>query len=230
MPAVMQNPHAALLSCQKIKKNFGSRTLFSDLNLQISSAESLAILGESGSGKSTLLHILAALEAPDEGRVLLSGENPWQMDTARRNRLRRSQIGLVFQAFYLLPHLTARQNIALPWLLDAREPDPQRIDELLDRVELSHRADAKPAQLSGGEQQRVAIARALALKPGIVLADEPTGNLDARHAEQVLDLLISQCSQQGHALVMVTHSQRAAGRLNRRLWLENGCLVEKTCA
>lgn len=228
MSAVPQNPHADLLSCQNISKQFASRPLFSSLNMQVKSGQSLAILGESGAGKSTLLHILAGLEAPDSGEILLAGHNPWRLQAAERNRLRRRQVGLVFQAFYLLPHLSARQNIALPWLLDAQKPDQARINELLDRVELTHRADAKPAELSGGEQQRVAIARALALKPGLILADEPTGNLDPRHAEQVLDLLISQCSQAGHALVMVTHSSRAAARLHRQLWLEEGCLSERS--
>lgn len=227
MSAVPQNPHADLLSCQKISKSFDRRSLFSALDLSVKEGESLAILGESGTGKSTLLHILAGLEAPDSGEILLAGLNPWQLNPSERNRLRRQQVGLVFQAFYLLPHLTARQNIALPWLLDSLSPDESRVNELLDKVELSHRADAKPAELSGGEQQRVAIARALALQPGLILADEPTGNLDPRHAEQVLELLISQCAQAGHALVMVTHSQRAASRLDRQLWLEDGALTQK---
>ncbi len=230
MSAAPQNPHAALLSCDNIQKSFGARTLFSALDLQVNHGQSLAILGESGTGKSTLLHILAGLEAPDSGEIRLSNINPWQIRQAERNRLRRQQVGLVFQAFYLLPHLTARQNIALPWLLDGRTPDNKRVDDLLERIDLSHRADAKPAELSGGEQQRVAIARALALNPGLVLADEPTGNLDPRHAEQVLDLLITQCTQEGNALVMVTHSQRAAARLDRQLWLEEGKLTDRALA
>lgn len=186
--------------------------------------QSLAILGESGTGKSTLLHILAGLERPDSGQLQLDGTDLWSLTPSARNQIRRRRIGLVFQAFFLLPHLTARQNVALPWVLDGRHPDEERIDHLLEAVGLSHRADAKPAELSGGEQQRTAIARALALSPDIVLADEPTGNLDSRHAKQVLDLLLEQTSRCGHALVMVTHSQKAASRLQQQLWLDNGKL------
>lgn len=224
MNAVSPSPHGALLSGQNLSIRFDGRTLFDTLNLDIFQGDRLAILGESGSGKSTLLHILAGLERPTQGQVRVNGVDIWTQTADQRNAIRRRSIGLVFQAFYLLPHLSTRQNVALPWILDGSIPDEERIDRLLARVGLSHRADASPAQLSGGEQQRTAIARALALNPPLILADEPTGNLDPRNAAAVMDLLLEETAANGHALLMVTHSHKAADRLDRRLQLESGHL------
>lgn len=220
----IQAPPANLLVCDQIAKRFGEQVLFNALDLTVAPGDSLAILGESGSGKSTLLHILAGLEAPCEGRIQLQGIDYWQATESKRKQLQRRQIGLVFQAFYLLPHLSAEHNVALPWLLDGQKPDRLRIDTLLDRMGLHKRKHAKPAELSGGEQQRVAIARALALRPRLLLADEPTGNLDSRNAGEVLDLLLEQAQQDKHALIMVTHSTKAALRMQRALKLEDGQL------
>jgi ABC-type lipoprotein export system ATPase subunit len=217
-----------LLNIQKMGKQLGGSILFSGLDLQLKGAETLAITGESGAGKSTLLHIIATLESPDSGEVLIDGINPYALKERQRSLLRCQKIGLVFQAFYLLPHLSAKQNIALPWLLSGLDPNTDRIETLLKRTGMAHRADAKPGQLSGGEQQRVAIARALALNPPLILADEPTGNLDAKHAAGILDLLLEETSLNGQALVMVTHSGKAAQRMQRTLRLESGRLTPQT--
>jgi ABC-type lipoprotein export system ATPase subunit len=219
-------PPDCLLNLEKISKQLGGVVLFSELDLQLQPSQTLAITGESGSGKSTLLHIMATLEPPDEGEILIDGVNPYTLNERQRSLLRCRKVGLVFQAFYLLPHLTTTQNIALPWLLSGLNPDFSRIERLLARTGMTNRADAKPGQLSGGEQQRVAIARALALNPPLILADEPTGNLDAKHAVDILDLLIEETSQNGQALVMVTHSEKAAQRMEKTLRLEAGRLYD----
>ncbi len=224
MQVSTEAPQTALLACDNITKQFDGHVLFQNLNLSIAAGDSLAILGESGSGKSTLLHILAGLEAPCAGCIRLQGIDYWQTTESQRKQLQRQQIGLVFQAFYLLPHLSAEHNVALPWLLDGQKPDRLRIDALLDRMGLRHRQHAKPAELSGGEQQRVAIARALALRPPLLLADEPTGNLDSRNASEVLDLLLEQAHEDKHALIMVTHSTKAALRMRRAVKLDEGQL------
>ena len=149
-------PVNCLLNLQGMSKQLGGSVLFSELDLQLKGAETLAITGESGAGKSTLLHIMATLEPPDAGEILIDGINPYTLKERQRSLLRCQKIGLVFQAFYLLPHLSAKQNIALPWLLSGLTPNADRIETLLKRTGMTHRADAKPGQLSGGEQQRVA--------------------------------------------------------------------------
>lgn len=195
--------------------------LFRNLSFSLASTEQVALLGESGVGKSTLLNILAGLEAADEGMVCVLGQS-WQgISEANRLLFRRTQIGFVFQAFHLLPHLTAKQNVMVPCLLagwsvvDAE----QAANRWLDRLGLGSRVSALPSLLSGGEQQRVAVARALAHRPKMVFADEPTGNLDPFTARQVLDALVSACRDEGATLLMVTHSQSAADCLDRRIVL-----------
>lgn len=212
------------LECAAVSKHFDGPTLLDAISLRVNAGETLAIVGESGSGKSTLLHLMAGLEAPSQGCIRIDGTDLWSCTPTQRKQLQRRSIGLVFQAFYLLPHLSAEQNIALPWLLDGRTPDRRRIDALMKQMRIEHRSHAKPSALSGGEQQRVAIARALALAPPLLLADEPTGNLDSRNAGDVLDLLLEQAHTHGHALIMVTHSQKAASRMDRVLKLEEGQL------
>lgn len=192
--------------------------LFQGLSFSVRSAEHVALLGESGVGKSTLLNILAGLERPDAGSVVLLGKDVHALSEPERLALRRRQVGFVFQAFHLLPHLSALQNVMVPCLLAGRTVDEGSDMALkwLSRLGLSARAQAMPAQLSGGEQQRVAVARALVHQPAIVFADEPTGNLDPVTAQQVLDALITACRQAEATLVMVTHSLSAARRLDRQ--------------
>jgi putative ABC transport system ATP-binding protein len=193
------------------------RWLFRGLNVSVFPGEQLALCGASGVGKSSLLNLMAGLDQPDEGRVLFKGEDIAEMSDAKKLVLRRTAFGFVFQAFHLMPHLNALQNVMVPCLLmglpisqaEARGRDLLRALGMIDT------AEAFPAVLSGGEQQRVALARALVHHPEIVLADEPTGNLDPETANQALNLLCSTCREQGAALLMVTHSAEAAARLDR---------------
>ena len=180
--------------------------------------EFVAILGESGVGKSTLLNCIAGLEAADRGRVVVAGRDLATLDEAGRARLRREKLGFVFQAFHVLPHLTVAENVALPLLLQGR-PDATRVAALLDQVGLTGLGARHPAQLSGGQLQRVAIARAVVHAPGLILADEPTGNLDPQTAERVLGVLHAQVHEAGAACLLVTHSQAAAARADRVLIL-----------
>ena len=198
-----------------------ARVLFEGLALRVEAGECVAIVGESGSGKSTLLNCIAGLEAIDGGTIRVGDTPIERLDDDAMARLRRSHFGFVFQAFHILPHLDLLQNVALPlWLLGTAEAEAaRRAREMLGRVGLGTRATDPPQQLSGGELQRVAIARALVHGPRLVLADEPTGNLDPGRASEVLDLLLGQIRDSRAAGVMVTHSRSAAARADRVLEL-----------
>ena len=198
-----------------------ARVLFEGLALRVEAGECVAIVGESGSGKSTLLNCIAGLEAIDGGTIRVGDTPIERLDDDAMARLRRSHFGFVFQAFHILPHLDLLQNVALPlWLLGTAEAEAaRRAREMLGRVGLGARATDPPQQLSGGELQRVAIARALVHRPHLVLADEPTGNLDPGRASEVLDLLLGQIRDSRAAGVMVTHSRSAAARADRVLEL-----------
>ncbi|MDM4765139.1 ABC transporter ATP-binding protein [Pelomonas sp. SE-A7] len=209
---------APVLEARALGKRYGETPVFAGLSLQLQAGELVALLGESGSGKSTLLNCLAGLDRPDEGRVLLEGQALSELDEAAAARMRRARLGFVFQAFHVLPHLSVAENVGLPLLLLGRE-DPARVADLLAAVGLAGLGERLPRQLSGGQLQRVAIARALVHKPALVLADEPTGNLDPRHAEAVLRLLVEQTRAEGTACLLVTHSERAAAHADRRLRL-----------
>lgn len=198
------------------------------MNLQLQSGQSLAVIGESGSGKSTLLHLMAGLDQADTGEVFWAGTSIQTLKTNQLAAKRLRHIGLVFQAYYLMPHLTAQQNVELPFLLAGENPNASRCLQLLEQVGMAHKTGSFPREMSGGEQQRVAIARALALNPPLILADEPTGNLDEDNAERVLQVLLAACSAQGSALVMVTHSVKAASHLNHKLNLADHHLTEQT--
>jgi putative ABC transport system ATP-binding protein len=184
-----------------------------------------AIMGPSGSGKSTLMHVLAGLDSPDRGQVFLDGVELTALDDKRLTELRRDRIGFVFQAFNLLPVLDARENIVLPISIAGREPDAEWLARLIDTIGLGDRLTHRPSELSGGQQQRVAIARALAAQPAVVFADEPTGNLDSKSSEEVLDLLRRAVDDFGQTVVMVTHEQHAAERADRVVELEDGRIV-----
>ncbi|ROR34145.1 ABC transporter ATP-binding protein [Inmirania thermothiophila] len=204
------------------------RTVLDRVSLRLEPGETVAVTGPSGSGKSTLLHLLAGLETPDGGTVRLLGQDLAGLGEAARSRLRRRHVGFVHQFFHLLPTLTVEENVRLPLELDGVDAGRarRRARALLAAVGLAARAGDFPEQLSGGEQQRVAIARALAPHPAVVLADEPTGNLDPAAAAGVLDLLEAAVREHGAALVLVTHSAEAAARAGRVLALRGGRLVE----
>nr|WP_295079965.1 ABC transporter ATP-binding protein [uncultured Roseateles sp.] len=212
-----------ILQAQGLAKAYGDTPVFSGVDLHIRSGELLALVGESGTGKSTLLNCLAGLDEPSQGRVLIEGADLSAMNEAQRALLRRAKLGFVFQAFHVLPHLSVADNVGLPLLL-LKQPNPTRVQAMLDAVGLGALAQRMPRQLSGGQLQRVAIARALVHRPALILADEPTGNLDARHAREVLDLLLAQVREQGTACLLVTHSEVAAARADRSLRLSESGL------
>jgi putative ABC transport system ATP-binding protein len=213
-----------VLRLENLAKRYSPDTppLFEGLNLELRAGEYLAIMGESGVGKSTLLNLLSGLDRPDSGRVLIEGTDLSNLDDDAATLLRRRSIGFVFQAFHVLPYLTVLQNVALPLdLLGIREPErSRRAGELLQAVSLRELAERPARELSGGEVQRVAIARALVHHPRLVLADEPTGNLDPRNATQTLGLLREQIKGNAGAGILITHSRAAAETADRILLLD----------
>ena len=208
------------LKISNLGKRYGDAAVFSNVSLEVAAGEFVAIVGESGVGKSTLLNCMAGLDSWDEGTVSLNGADLGLMTDDQRALLRRRQVGFVFQAFHVLPHLDVAQNVALPLLL-LGQADDARVQALLEAVGLGGLGTRLPQQLSGGQLQRVAIARALVHRPGLLLADEPTGNLDPTTAAKVMDALIAQTREQGAAMVLVTHSVAAAGRADRVLHLSS---------
>jgi len=194
------------------------------VDLAIAPGEFLAVMGPSGGGKSTLLHLLGGIDRPTEGEIRAGGRDVGRLPEADRTLYRRREAGLVFQFFNLLPHLDVEENVSLPLALDGRSDAGKRARELLERVGLAHRARARPYELSGGEMQRVAIARALVSGARLLLADEPTGNLDSRHGEQVLDLLDGMRRERGVTLVLATHSPAASRRADRVAEIRDGRL------
>lgn len=224
--AATDSSHAPpLLQVSDLAKRYGEgeaqTTVFAQVNCEIAAGEFVAIVGNSGVGKSTFLNCLAGLDSWQQGRVLHSGTDLSTLDEARRAIWRRAHLGFVFQAFHVLPHLDVAQNIALPLMLLGRMNDQgqQRVQQVLQAVGLEGLGQRLPQQLSGGQLQRVAIARALVHSPPLLLADEPTGNLDPSTAQQIMDLLLQQTRDNGTALVLVTHSAEAARRADRVLRL-----------
>jgi putative ABC transport system ATP-binding protein len=197
------------------------------IDLEIPRGQFAAIMGPSGSGKSTLLGLLAGLDSPTGGQILLDGEDITQLSEDQMALLRGRKIGFVFQSYHLLPTVTAEENVLLPMELAGMAAERSRARELLDRVGLKGRFDHYPVQLSGGEQQRVALARAFALRPPILLADEPTGNLDTATGGVVLDLLLQLNREQGATLVLVTHEETLAACADRRILLRDGRVVNQ---
>ncbi len=216
------------LEVKALARRCGDRQVLHDLSLSVRAGEFIAVMGESGSGKSTLLNLIAGLETPDSGTVRIGGVDLMALDDDARTRLRRAQVGFVFQSFHILPHLTVAQNVELPLVLLGVGVAERRARtaEMLRAVGLGERHSSPPRELSGGELQRVAVARALVHRPALVLADEPTGNLDPETAGTVLTLLGDQVRAAGAAGVLVTHSAIAAARADRVLALDHGQLRE----
>ena len=228
----MSNPSdAAELVVENIIKEYPTPTeplrVLSGVSFSLRRGENLAILGPSGSGKSTLLSILGTLEPPTSGTVLLARENPFQLDEPGLAEFRLENVGFVFQEHHLLPQCTVLENVLVPFLADgaATSDDQRRATELLARVGLSERLTHRPAELSGGERQRVAIARALVREPTLLLADEPTGNLDRTTAASIAELLVELQAERSAILVVVTHSEALAAAMQRRMELDSGRLV-----
>ncbi|MEY4083918.1 MAG: hypothetical protein RL483_1287 [Pseudomonadota bacterium] len=221
----MNKPMGPVLSCRGLSRRFedAGRLVvpFADFDLDVMAGESVAITGPSGAGKTTLLQLLGGLESASQGQVLLQGQDLSQLSDSQRTSLRNRSIGFVYQFHHLLNEFTALENVAMP-LRVARVPQAEaqsRAASLLDRLGLTQRLTHLPSALSGGERQRVAIARALVTEPAVVLADEPTGNLDAANAQQVFELLMTHVRAQSAALVLVTHDQRLASRCDRLIEL-----------
>ncbi len=225
-----------LLHCQGLGKVYRDgkqeTRVLNRLSLTVEPGELVAVVGSSGSGKSSLLHLLGTLDSPSEGQILFRGQDLSRLSEGQRNRLRNEQLGFIYQFHHLLPEFTALENVAMPLRIGGasrREAD-ERAESLLQRVGLGHRLGHRPGELSGGERQRVAIARALANRPALVLADEPTGNLDEHSAESVYQLLRELAREQGTAFVVVTHDRELAARLDRQLEMREGHLVASEAA
>jgi putative ABC transport system ATP-binding protein len=224
----------SIITTQNLTKIFGSGatavTALDRVNLSVNTGEFVAIMGPSGCGKSTLLHLVGGLDRPSNGKVIVEGTSIAEMDDDRLTELRRRKIGFVFQFFNLIPVLNAVENAALPVTLDGVKPAEAQKNaaEWLARFGLSDRLSSRPDQLSGGQQQRVAIARALAAEPALILADEPTGNLDTRSGDEIASLLRDVAKKYGRTVIMVTHDPRIAAYADRIIFLKDGKVVDET--
>ena len=219
----------ALLQCSGLQKIYGrgdtAVRALDGVDLTVERGEFAAIVGASGSGKSTLLHILASVDRPTAGTVLVDGVDVGGLDATRAALFRRRKVGLVYQFFNLIPTLTVEQNVAMPLLLDKRRPDPELLRRLTSTLGLQDKLGALPGQLSGGQQQRAAIARALCYRPALLLADEPTGNLDRRNSAEILDLLRRCHRDLGQTILLVTHDEHLAAQADRVITLSDGRIV-----
>ena len=219
-----------LLEVKAISKTYGSGeaavSALKDVSFSVPKGEFVAVVGESGSGKSTLLNMLGALDTPSSGKVFIDGNDIFKMKESQLTVFRRRNIGFIFQAFNLIPELTVEQNIIFPVLLDYQKPNTEYLEELLTVLGLKERRDHLPSQLSGGQQQRVAIGRALLTRPSLILADEPTGNLDSRNSSEVIALLKSAARKYKQTIVMITHSPSIARSADRMLKVSDGTLTD----
>ena len=219
-----------LLEVKNISKTYGSGETavkaLKNVSFSVPKGEYVAIVRESGSGKSTLLNMIGALDMPASGKVLIDGKDIFAMDDWKRTIFRRRNIGFIFQAFNLIPELTVEQNIIFPVLLDYQKPDKKYLEELLTVLNLKERRNHLPSQLSGGQQQRVAIGRALITRPTLILADEPTGNLDTQNSSEVIALLKETSKKYEQTILMITHNRSIAQTADRVLQVSDGCLTD----
>ena len=218
-----------ILRCENLSKYYGVGqtrvTALEDVNLSVEKGEFVAIIGGSGSGKSTLLHMLGGVDRPDGGKILIEGTDIAALNEKKRSLFRRRKVGLVYQFYNLIPSIDVRQNILLPMLLDGQKPDEKRFDELTEILGLTERLCHLPGQLSGGQQQRAAIARALIYRPAILLADEPTGNLDKRNSEEITGLLKLSNKKYKQTVLLITHDEKIALEADRIITIEDGKIV-----
>ncbi|MCI8976495.1 ABC transporter ATP-binding protein [bacterium 1xD8-48] len=218
-----------ILRCENLSKYYGVGqtrvTALEDVNLSVEKGEFVAIIGASGSGKSTLLHMLGGVDRPDGGKILIEGTDIAALNEKKRSLFRRRKVGLVYQFYNLIPSIDVRQNILLPMLLDGQKPDEKRFDELTEILGLTERLCHLPGQLSGGQQQRAAIARALIYRPAILLADEPTGNLDKRNSEEITGLLKLSNKKYKQTVLLITHDEKIALEADRIITIEDGKIV-----
>lgn len=219
-----------LLEVSKINKTYGSGEAavhaLKNVSFSVSKGEYVAIVGESGSGKSTLLNMIGALDVPTSGKVWIDGKDTFAMQERKLTIFRRRNIGFIFQAFNLIPELTVEQNMIFPVLLDYQKPDREYLEELLGALNLKERRGHLPSQLSGGQQQRVAIGRALITRPALILADEPTGNLDTRNSNEVIALLQAASKKYEQTIIMITHNRMIAQAADRVLEVSDGVLTD----
>ncbi len=219
-----------ILKVEHLSKTYGTGEAkveaLKDACFSLQKGEFAAVVGESGSGKSTLLNCVGGLDTPTAGKVLLDGQDLFAMKENKRTVFRRQNIGFIFQSFQLIPELNVEQNIIFPILLDYQKPDKKRVDEILEVLGLSDRRHHLPGQLSGGQQQRVAIGRALIMRPMLVLADEPTGNLDSKNSQDVMDLLMKASRYYQQTILMITHNENLTANVDRVLKVRDGELSD----
>jgi putative ABC transport system ATP-binding protein len=229
--AVSATHEPVVVSAQGLTRRYGAGDTAVDalrgVSLDVQQAELVAVMGPSGSGKSTLMHILAGLDQPTEGEVVIDGKDITKLNDTELTKLRRKHIGFIFQFFNLLPMLTAEENVVLPLSIAGTKPDQVWVDKVIADVGLADRRKHRPSELSGGQQQRVAIARAMVSRPTVMFADEPTGNLDSRTSAEILELLRSSVEEYGQTTVMVTHDAKAAAIADRVLFLADGEIVKR---
>lgn len=224
----------SLLEVKSVSKIYGKGNnavhALKDIKFSVDKGEYIAIVGESGSGKSTLLNIIGALDTPTEGKVIINNKDLFTMTDSELTVFRRRNIGFIFQGFNLIPELTVEQNIIFPVLLDYKKPDRKYLEELLNILGLQERKNHLPSELSGGQQQRVAIGRALITRPSLILADEPTGNLDSKNSSEVISLLKESSQKYEQTIIMITHSRSIAQAADRVLRVSDGILVDQGSA
>ena len=218
-----------ILKCENVRKVYGARNnqvvALDHINLSVQKGEFVAIVGASGSGKSTLLHILGSVDKPTEGKVLIEGTELSSMNRTQAAIFRRRKVGLVYQFYNLMPTLTVRKNILMPLLLDKRKPNKEYFEQIVHSLGIEDKLESLPSQLSGGQQQRVAIARSLIYRPALLLADEPTGNLDRKNGEEIIDLLKLSNRNLEQTILLITHDEKIALEADRVITIEDGKIV-----
>ena len=218
-----------ILKCEGVKKVYGSGenqvTALNGIDLSVDKGEFVAIIGASGSGKSTLLHILGSVDKPTEGKVMIDGTDLSRLNRTEAAIFRRRKVGLVYQFYNLIPTLTVRKNILMPLALDKKKPNQEYFEKVVNSLGIAGRLDALPNQLSGGQQQRVAIARSLIYRPALLLADEPTGNLDRKNSKEIIDMLKLSNRNLEQTVLLITHDEKVALEAERIITVEDGCII-----